>query len=428
MHDAMISVVKTAAECVISSAWQGIVLVAAVTLLLRPLRGMSATARFFVWSAVSILLLVVPFLPFSHTATAAPVSPSVEPRFALPAFCAWAVAAVWATLSIYRAAQLVRSAHHVKRVCRESHPLDAIQRERFTLPETTLDRIATSHLVDVPCVAGFLHPRVLIPDTLIEAMPATELAQIVRHELEHLRRGDHWLNLLQKLFLVLFPLNPALWWAERHLCAERELACDDRVLAETRAPRDYALSLTNLAELSLARHTAILMLGAWRKHSELSVRVHRILSARSHWRSASTTGAAAVLTLLIAGAGILLGRAPAIVSFADVSPVAHAHPVAVDVAANVHPAIRPDVTPHPAPRQSHPVHVAKLHRPDPALVTSQLALAQPEPAAIAVGSGKIQLASYSKPAKNAPQPVLLEDGQHTYAAFHLVDGWLLIQL
>ena len=47
------------------------------------------------------------------------------------------------------------------------------------------------------------------------------------HEAGHLRRRDDWMNLLQKVGLVLLPLNPVLMWIERRLCLERELACDE---------------------------------------------------------------------------------------------------------------------------------------------------------------------------------------------------------
>ncbi|MEI4861539.1 M56 family metallopeptidase, partial [Klebsiella pneumoniae] len=80
----------------------------------------------------------------------------------------------------------------------------------------------------------------LIPDWLFARMTAGELEQIVMHEAEHLRRRDDWTNLLQKLCLVLFPLNPALVWMERRLCREREMACDEGVIRMTRAPRAYA--------------------------------------------------------------------------------------------------------------------------------------------------------------------------------------------
>ena len=97
------------------------------------------------------------------------------------------------------------------------------------------------------------------------------------HELGHLRRWDDWINLLQKLSLVVVPLNPVLIWIERRLCLERELACDDDVLRLTKAPKAYATCLTNLAEHRLGRRAAALSLGAWERQSELVRRVHSIL-------------------------------------------------------------------------------------------------------------------------------------------------------
>jgi beta-lactamase regulating signal transducer with metallopeptidase domain len=66
-------------------------------------------------------------------------------------------------------------------------------------------------------VFGFLHPRILIPPALLERLTSPELQQVVLHEMEHLRRRDDWTNLLQKMGLVLFPLNPVLLWVERRL-------------------------------------------------------------------------------------------------------------------------------------------------------------------------------------------------------------------
>ena len=57
---------------------------------------------------------------------------------------------------------------------------------------------------------GFFSPRLLIPEWLFAKLAPSDLQQIVLHECEHLRRGDDWINLLQKVGLALFPLNPAL--------------------------------------------------------------------------------------------------------------------------------------------------------------------------------------------------------------------------
>ena len=108
--------------------------------------------------------------------------------------------------------------------------------------------LCTSQEVEKPCVVGFFRPRILVPGWLLAELSADELSQIVLHELEHLRRLDDLTNLLQKFLLALLPLHPGLFFIERQLCREREMACDEGVVRRTRAPRAYAACLASVAE------------------------------------------------------------------------------------------------------------------------------------------------------------------------------------
>jgi BlaR1 peptidase M56 len=136
--------------------------------------------------------------------------------------------------------------------------------------------------------------------------------------MEHLRRGDDWTNLLQKLALVVFPLNPALVWVERRLCAERELACDDRVLSASGGRKAYAVCLTHLAEYRMLRRGVSLALGAWERQSELVRRVHRILRRPSETMSGRRTLAlTSGLIAVVAACGLGLARSPQLVGFAE---------------------------------------------------------------------------------------------------------------
>jgi hypothetical protein len=151
----------------------------------------------------------------------------------------------------------------------------------------------------------------------MERLTAQELRQVVLHEMEHLRRADDWTNLLQKLALVLFPLNPALQWVERRLCAERELACDDGVLSSSCGRKAYAICLMRLAEHSMLRRSLSLALGAWERQSELVQRVHRILrrpnKAMSGRRTMVLTGS---VSLCVLACALGLARSPQLVRFA----------------------------------------------------------------------------------------------------------------
>jgi hypothetical protein len=104
------------------------------------------------------------------------------------------------------------------------------------------------------------------------------------------------------------------------MCLERELACDERVLATTGARKAYATCLTHLAEHSMLHRgisLALGILGSRTKPSELSTRVNRILSQpASRFTVAQSRVAAATMLLAILGGSATLAHAPRLVSFA----------------------------------------------------------------------------------------------------------------
>jgi hypothetical protein len=144
----------------------------------------------------------------------------------------------------------------------------------------------------------------------------------------HLDRGDDWTNLLQKLLRALSPLNPALVWAERHLCREREQACDDAVLDAAGNPRAYATCLTKLAENKLLRQVTSLAPGFWQRHSELAGRVENILHRRRNLGPVFSGGLVAAGLVASLSGVLALQRCPGLVSFAVDQPIAVAAPIA----------------------------------------------------------------------------------------------------
>jgi Zn-dependent protease with chaperone function len=297
-----------AAGSLLAAVWQGLVLTALVAQVLRAIPGIPAAVRSGLWSAVFLCVVALHFVP----ASPAPAAHHASPAWSL------AVAALWLALSLYRAGQLAAGAWELRSLGRRALPVGLSVPAGSLRPHALL---CTSTEVDRPSAMGFFRPRILIPAGLYARLSPDELQQIVLHEASHLRRGDDWTNLLQKCALVLFPLNPVLLWVERRLCRERELACDDRVLAATRAPKAYALCLTSLAEHA-ARHGVLsLALGAWQRRSELAARVERILQPpRTRLRPAHTAGLSAAVLLTLAGGAHLLAGSPQLLSFAAEMP------------------------------------------------------------------------------------------------------------
>lgn len=273
----------SAVSSLISAAWQGAILAACVAVVLRLVPRMSAAARSLVWVNVFVLLLGLHAVPYFRSAYGGSWS-SQQAAFRLGLTWCYATAGLWAALTVVRGGLLISSALRLRTLAMRAVPivpdsalLPLLQVNALFGKVTRKAEICTSADVQRPSVLGFFHPRILVPVPVLERLTATELQQVVLHEMEHLRRGDDWTNLLQKLALVVFPLNPALLWVERRLCAERELACDDSVLRSSCGRKAYAICLTHLAEYSMLRHGLGLALGAWERQSELVRRVHRIL-------------------------------------------------------------------------------------------------------------------------------------------------------
>ncbi len=315
---------SAAAAALLAATWQGLVLTASIDLGLRLLPGLSAARRSLLWMAVFLVVVLLHFAPFAPLHSRA--SSSQQAGLSINPAWAFAVAAVWLSLSLYRAMQFALSVVRLRRIARRATLVSSeMEVSELLCSPTRPVALYTSHDIDRPSVIGFRSPRILLPAALLTQLSAAELHQVLLHEMEHLRRGDDWTNLLQRLVLILFPLNPALLWIERRLCTERELACDDGVLGRTHARKAYASCLARLAEHSvhsIVRRGASLALGAWERQSELSQRVYRILRPPdvplARTPSRIVTG---LLGLLVVAGGGELAQSPELVRFAPAASI-----------------------------------------------------------------------------------------------------------
>ena len=322
------------AQFFIASVWQGLLLTAAAWLALKafPLIGIriSPGTRFVLWMIVFILSAALPFSALFEGQSLFAEPHKTGALFSaphLPAIWAVAIVGVWALASLLSMGQLLWNIYRLDMLARTSTPLpvEALSSELQALLENSRSArqasrpvdICLSDRIDSPVVIGFFRPAVVIPRWLWRKLTPSEMNQIMMHELAHLERRDDWTNLLQKFLRALFPLNPALLLAERQLCWEREMACDDAVLDAAINPKEYATCLTSLAENKLLRRVQSLAPGAWQRHSELVDRVHRILAHKGAFRPRllhSRAVIGAFLSIYLC-AGVALARCPRLVSF-----------------------------------------------------------------------------------------------------------------
>jgi hypothetical protein len=172
--------------------------------------------------------------------------------------------------------------------------------------------------VRVPTAIGFFKPVIVVPGWVMQELSADEFNQILLHELAHLRRWDDWTNLAQKVVKALFFFHPAVWWIEKKVSLEREMACDDAVIAETASPRAYAECLTHLAEKTLVQRSMALAQAALGRIRQTSLRVAQILDVdrptdgTRPWKPAVSLVAGFALICMLG-----ISRAPRLIAFRD---------------------------------------------------------------------------------------------------------------
>jgi beta-lactamase regulating signal transducer with metallopeptidase domain len=321
------------AELLIASIWQGLLLTAVAWTALRLASGLRASTRFTLWMIVFLLVALLPGFAIGRGLFGAdPALPSPAPEaFSLHLNVVWALAleVVWAFASLFSLGRLFWSGRQMRALLRNSVPVpfaalaEEIQPVVMRRGKRSVE-IRLSDAVDAPSVIGFFRPAVVVPRSLWSELAPSDMKQIILHEMAHLDRADDWTNLLQKLLRAISPLNPALVWAERHLCREREQACDDAVLDAAGNPRAYATCLTKLAENKLLRQVTSLAPGFWQRHSELAGRVENILHRRRNLGPVLSRGLVAAGLVASLSGVLALQRCPGLVSFASEEPVAAA--------------------------------------------------------------------------------------------------------
>jgi beta-lactamase regulating signal transducer with metallopeptidase domain len=98
----------------------------------------------------------------------------------------------------------------------------------------------------VPLTFGVRGSRIILPASADEWAEDRRRA-VILHELAHVARRDCLTQTLACLARAVYWFNPVAWWVARQLRIERELACDDRVIAAGTEPRDYAGHLLEIA-------------------------------------------------------------------------------------------------------------------------------------------------------------------------------------
>lgn len=261
---------------IVNHLWQSTLVMLVAWLLILVLRRNQARTRYWVWMTASLKL----FLPFSLLTAIggwlrpASVSPRENPQFASamvrmadPFLTGMHTQKIF-TESIPASARISAALHHgspwpeifivvwlcglfflLLRWMRDWRAIHATLRSatRISLP-IDVPVFATSSPIE-PGIVGIFRPVLLLPEQIVDRVPAPQLRSILAHETCHVRRHDNLTAAMHMAAEAIFWFHPAVWWIERCLIEERERACDEAVLQLGNEAEVYAESILNVCRI-----------------------------------------------------------------------------------------------------------------------------------------------------------------------------------
>jgi beta-lactamase regulating signal transducer with metallopeptidase domain len=241
---------------------------------------------------------------------AAGPEPSVEsgpkPSLAVWLMLAWAVvAASLLARFVVAHVRMARRLRGARLVDPDELPVDPIHLAALAGLWRPVPIVETD-CATAPGIWGLVRPRLLVPSGLIESLPKEQLTWAFLHELMHVRRGDSWILLFQRLIQIVFFCNPAVWVANRAADVLREFACDDASLALAGVARhDCGAGFLAIAERACRARpsSAPIALGLFGSSALIHKRLERILddgrplSPRLSWGAVTLLGVAALAVL-----------------------------------------------------------------------------------------------------------------------------------
>ncbi len=282
-----------------NSLWLGLPLAGLAAGMLRLLPRANPATRYAVWFTALVLVLAAPALfLIPRPAPGGAAMAAAATQWSVPVTARWPLYAmlVWVAIAGALLARIALSLAHIQ----------GLKRRATRLGKRDDILVLASAEVQVPMAAGFWRRAIVFPQSMIGELSAAEFEQVLCHELAHLRRWDDWTQLAQETGRAVFFFHPAVHWIGRRLAIEREMACDDWVVAATGQARPYASCLTHLHELirrPKGRAAQLAPGAATRSRGQIVVRVEALLKpgrtgsprlSRAGWAAACVLAAAAL--------------------------------------------------------------------------------------------------------------------------------------
>lgn len=356
MNPAIAHLALAISTALFDSLWQGALIVGVVWIGLRCLPAIGAATRYAVWFCTLLALIVIPVLAvisspvLRHASTSAPISnsasiarfsksieagrrssaseyhiagdtpqvatalPPASTQIAVPEGLPMIAVLLWLLAACLRGGMLGVNGLDLVAIRRSSR----LWSSAYDYPVLLSDR------TNIPLAIGLFHPAIILPASLVSEQSTDSIEAIIIHETAHLHRYDVWTNALIRIAESILALNPIAWVVVRKLSIEREIACDDWVVAKLDAGEVLARALAVISQCGVVGAPLAAPSAVGPRHS-LVLRIERLLnSAPRHLRlSAPALGGTLMILAMLA---ILVQSISPILAYA--SPPSHAMRVA----------------------------------------------------------------------------------------------------
>lgn len=302
--------------------WQGLLIGLLYLLVAGFWRPATAAGRYNLAVGTLLVLGLAPVLTLIHltSSSVAPVAASGDSSVLVSlvsqaagqanpsTLLAWTVAG-WLAGVVLLSVRLLIGWHHIIRLRRSAETAAASRLKPVIVRLCEQMRIHRKVLVGVstrvraPVVVGWLKPLVLFPPALLNRLPNDQIEMVLAHELAHICRHDHLINLIQTVVETLLFYHPVVILISRRIRIERENACDDLAVDATRNRLAYVEMLASLEKL---RHPGPrLALGV--HDGQILGRIRRLVQQNRPERQRGLTLPALLMVSLTAGtAGVMM--------------------------------------------------------------------------------------------------------------------------
>ncbi len=104
----------------------------------------------------------------------------------------------------------------------DSDVLDLLEECKNRMKINTICGITITDAVKSPALFGYLRPRLLLPEGVLEKLTRSELAYVFMHELGHLKRHDIGVSWLITILQTFHWFNPLVWLAFYQMRIDQE--------------------------------------------------------------------------------------------------------------------------------------------------------------------------------------------------------------